>query len=99
MPYIKEEDREKFIIEHADGSFTDLLEEVGKLANTAGDLNYAFTVISQAYLATKGKRYQQMNDIIGALEGCKLELYRRIAAPYEDQKIKESGDVFDPRLK
>jgi hypothetical protein len=23
-----------------------------------------------------------------------LELYRRVAAPYEDQKMKESGDVY-----
>lgn len=34
------------------------------------------------------------SEIIGALECCKLELYRRIAAPYEDIKIGENGDVY-----
>jgi hypothetical protein len=34
------------------------------------------------------------NDVIGALECCKLELYRRMVAPYENTKIKENGDVY-----
>jgi hypothetical protein len=33
------------------------------------------------------------NDAIGALEGAKLELYRRYVSAYEDDKIKENGDV------
>jgi hypothetical protein len=32
-------------------------------------------------------------DIVGALRCCELEIYRRLAAPYEDLKIKENGDV------
>jgi hypothetical protein len=42
----------------------------------------------------KGKNYQTVNDIVGALEGAKMEFYRRAAAPYEDLKIKENGDVY-----
>lgn len=38
--------------------------------------------------------YQAINDIIGALESAKMEIYRRIAAAYEDQKILENSDVF-----
>jgi hypothetical protein len=38
--------------------------------------------------------YQSINDVLGALEGAKLEFYRRIAAPYEDTKIQENGDVY-----
>jgi len=34
-----------------------------------------------------------MNDAIGALEGAKLELYRRVISKYEDKKIMENGDV------
>ena len=30
---------------------------------------------------------------MGVLECCKLEFYRRVAAPYEDIKIEENGDV------
>lgn len=33
-------------------------------------------------------------DILGVLEGAKLELYRRKIALYEDIKIKENGDVY-----
>ena len=32
--------------------------------------------------------------LIGVLECAKLELYRRVAAPYEDDKIDENGDVY-----
>jgi hypothetical protein len=38
-------------------------------------------------------RYYHINKAIGVLECIKLEFYRRVAAPYEDVKIKESGDV------
>jgi hypothetical protein len=62
---------------------------------TSGELNFLFTTILIEYLKNKGGvGYQTINDILGALEGTKLEFYRRIAAPYEDQKIKENGDVY-----
>lgn len=61
---------------------------------TAGELNYTLTTLIKGYLEYKGESYQTYNDIIGALEGCKLELYRRKIAPYEDKKIKENGDVY-----
>jgi hypothetical protein len=38
-------------------------------------------------------RYFHINKAVGVLECVKLEFYRRVAAPYEDEKIKESGDV------
>ena len=38
--------------------------------------------------------YQTMNDIIGALEGAKLEFYRRVVVPYENDKIEQNGDVY-----
>lgn len=60
----------------------------------AGELNYLFTFFSLLYLAEKGEKYQTYNDIIGALEGCKQELYRRKVALYEDKKILSNGDVF-----
>ena len=60
---------------------------------TAGELNYALTMLCKEYLG-KNFNYQKLNDVIGALEGCKLELYRRIVVPYEDKKIAENGDVY-----
>lgn len=83
MPYIKQSDRARIL-----GSLFDDLE-----LRSPGDLNYLFTHISKIYLRTNGINYQRINDIIGALEGCKLELYRRIVVPYENAKMEENGDV------
>ena len=80
MPYIKKEERADI------GS-----REQAPL--TPGQLNYLFTTIAHEYFQINGQNYQAFNDILGALEGCKLELYRRKIAPYEDVKIQENGDV------
>lgn len=82
MPYIKQ-DRRKTVLLGAD-------------AENSGDLNFLITEICQEYLNKYGKAYTTINDIVGALEGAKLEFYRRIAAPYEDTKIVENGDVYGP---
>lgn len=62
--------------------------------DTAGELNYTFTKAIIQYIEDHGVNYQTVNDIVGALEGAKLEFYRRVAAPYEDEKIKVNGDVY-----
>jgi len=85
MPYIKKEDRERF------NAFTRLLDEQD--IKSAGELNYLVTMIVHRYLNQKPESYQMYNDAIGALEGAKLELYRRHIAPYENEKIRENGDV------
>ena len=82
MPYIKQEDRVRF---------KNLLND--DVPSNAGELNYVFTIIANDYFKRVG-RYQAINDIVGALEGAKLEFYRRVAAPYEDTKIRENGDVY-----
>jgi hypothetical protein len=85
MPYIKKEDRERF------NAFTRLLDE--QEIKSAGELNYLLTVLVHKYLNMKPESYNMYNDAIGALEGAKLELYRRHVALYENEKIKENGDV------
>lgn len=60
-----------------------------------GELNYMLTKICKLYLDKFGESYRTYNDIIGALEGCKLELYRRKTVPYEERKIKQNGDVWE----
>lgn len=87
MPYIKKEDRTKYL------PIIDYIIEQKGIYN-AGQLNYLFTIIANCYLAGKEESYQLYNDIIGAIEGCKLELYRRRISKYEDKKIKENGDVY-----
>lgn len=82
MPYIKKDFQEDFAYGHR------------RMFDTPGELNYAITSVVKAYMLDHGLSYRVINDIIGALEGAKLEFYRRIAAPYEDTKIKENGDVY-----
>lgn len=85
MPYIKQDDRD---------ALRPIVDEIKSLpVMSAGELNYLFTTLAVTYLKTHGKTYQKINDIIGALEGAKLELYRVTAAPYEDLKREENGDV------
>jgi hypothetical protein len=61
---------------------------------TPGELNYCITMVVVDYLRSKGLSYGTVNDIVGALEGAKMEFYRRVAIPYEDKKIQENGDVY-----
>lgn len=63
-------------------------------AHTAGELNYLLTCCVDDYMKNHGMSYASMNDVIGALEGAKLEFYRRVVVPYEDKKMKENGDVY-----
>jgi hypothetical protein len=58
-----------------------------------GELNFALTQLIKFYLGEE-PNYQRYNDVLGALEGAKLELYRRKIAGYEDSKIIENGDVY-----
>lgn len=63
------------------------------LITTAGQFNYALNQLVSIYIEQNGFNYQTSNDIIGAMECAKLELYRRLVAPYEDGKILQNGDV------
>lgn len=87
MPYVKPESRVKYekVLDELIGILKSLpVDEVD------AELNYVVTkILKQIYPV----RYFQINKAIGVLECVKLEFYRRVAAPYEDKKIKESGDV------
>jgi len=86
MPYIKAM-RKKF--------FEDILcHYITNTPQNSGELNFLFTMLSKQYLHNQGESYQTYNDIIGALEGSKLELYRKQTALYEDKKEKENGTVW-----
>lgn len=89
MPYIKKADRDKFEI-GSEGATAGIYFN----AETKGELNYCITLLIKDYLERKGKSYDSINDILGALDGASKEFYRRIAAPYEDKKCKENGDVY-----
>lgn len=61
---------------------------------TPGEFNFCVTTLVDQYLERHGLSYTRINEVIGALECAKLELYRRVAVPYEDIKIEENGDVY-----
>lgn len=84
MPYINSVIRD---------SFDPWLCEV-RHASNSGELNYQITLILLKYWEAHGPAYQTINDIVGALESAKLEFYRRVAVPYEEEKIKQNGDVY-----
>ena len=85
MPYINGFDRTR--LEHLVKTMH--LTEV----DNAGQLNYLVTQLVHTFLGQHQEGYQNFNDALGALEGAKLELYRRYIAQYEDHKIQINGDV------
>lgn len=84
MPYIKAAERRGAKIEGP---------------GNPGELNFVISDIVDSYLIRNGRSYVTLNEVVGVLECAKLELYRRIAAPYEDTKIEENGDVYSPMTK
>jgi hypothetical protein len=87
VPYIKQHKRNKY---------ERILEELIKILKALppeeidGELNY---VVSKILREIYPLRYFHINKAIGVLECIKLEYYRRVAAPYENSKIKETGDI------
>ncbi len=80
MPYLSEADKAAL--------------EARESFEKAGELNYVITTFCIDYIQSKGLSYATINDIVGALESAKLEFYRRVAVPYEEQKKFENGDVY-----
>lgn len=90
MPYI-EQQRRKWL--RPESEIT--APNVGEItALNVGDLNYQITNLVLEYVEFRGLSYQTINDVIGVLECAKQEFYRRVAAPYEDRKKEENGDVY-----
>ena len=87
MPYITQEDRPQYDTVLAE--LIALLKEKPP-ESVDGHLNYVVTrVIKEVYPL----RYYHVNKAMGVLECIQHEFYRRVAAPYEDTKIEQNGDV------
>ena len=56
-----------------------------------GDINYILFKLAKK---TVKPSYANYKNVCGELECCKLEIYRKLVAPYEEQKILENGDVL-----
>ena len=87
MPYIKREARDKFL---------DLEYEIFQAnIEDPGELNYLLTLLCLRFEQIEGLKYKTINNIVGALECCKQEYYRKQAISYEDKKATENGDVYE----
>lgn len=91
MPYIQHQNRSD-LNQHLEP----LLKVLVARENNEGDLNYSISFLLDA-LARSKPCYATVNRLVGALECAKIEFYRRVAAPYEDAKIIQNGDVYAPQ--
>ena len=85
MPYINQHQRR--VLEH-------VVSVDPRVSLDAGSLNYLITTLVINHINQHGTSYNTINEVVGVLECAKLELYRRLAAPYEDTKIATNGDVY-----
>ena len=81
-PYISQEQR---------AEIDAWLDSIALFVVPPGELNY---IITKLLLKTTPESYSDYNTLVGVLECCKLELYRRLIAPYEDRKRDENGEVY-----
>jgi hypothetical protein len=98
MPYIKIHQREQL-----DKQIESLAAQM-RLQFKRGGGNPPPTIVDPGvvnYVVTKlllsldhEGNYANHNALIGALECCKLEYYRRAISPYEDKKIQDNSDVY-----
>jgi len=90
MPYIKPEIREQYdpILEEI---IINLRTETDE--NLAGVLNYCISKMVYT-IAMDDMSYHRINFLMGMLECSKEEFYRRVAIPYENEKIVQNGDVI-----
>jgi hypothetical protein len=66
----------------------------GRVPAKPGELNYAISQLIKGYIAMNGRSYTTFNAVAGVLSCLSMEVYRRLTAVYEDEKMSESGDVF-----
>jgi hypothetical protein len=87
MPYIPNDQRPEL-----DKKMDALIDHLSHIPpeEQDGALNYTITrMIKKIYPI----RYRHLNRALGVLTAVTHELYRRVIGPYEDEKIKENGDV------
>jgi hypothetical protein len=97
MPYIPPAHRPS-LDEHIDQLAEALVRESDKLpgeAAVAGLLNYALTrlILKVVQLRFGSWRYWLFALVTGVLQNVADELYRRLAAPYENRQRQRHGDV------
>ena len=88
MPYIPPYRRQ-----HLDCHIDRLASRLVHLGASPGDLNYSITRLL-ILLYGIDPTYSKIASAMGTLECVKAEFYRKVAAPYEDKKATENGQVY-----
>ena len=83
MPYIKQEDREKF---------TKILTQLPNLL-IKGELEYCLFFIMQSYMKDKKVNYSNLHDTVYAAQHCADEFRRRFLDKREDEARNNNGDI------
>ena len=92
MPYIEQEHRTPEL----EAAINNLVKEANAAGATMlpGVLNYIiFAFIKRLFNFPSRTKYGSLHFVTGVLINVKDEIYRRFAAPYEDEKIVDNGDV------
>ena len=95
MPYIKQEKRD-VLDPFIDGLHHALVElEMDDDRNVMqGNINYVLTrLLMMVYGDSTSTNYDQINEALGILSAVDKEFYRIVAAPYEEQKKFENGEI------
>jgi hypothetical protein len=86
MPYIKQNIRREL-----DSSIDNIVKSIRSYADIDGIVNYIVTrIVVETFLPLN---YKSCSNMIKTLECSKLEIYRRLIAPYECLKDDENGDL------
>ncbi|KKN70878.1 hypothetical protein LCGC14_0426610 [marine sediment metagenome] len=90
MPYISKDSR----AEH-DDEINELAIKLNELENDelSGHLNYVFFRLAGLLCQEDDLSYARMAVVSSAMSEAQAEFRRRVMAPYENEKIKENGDV------
>lgn len=98
MPYIEQENRiflDPYINTLSDSVKRNAPEDLNinneDLMVLLGELNYCITRLCARTIGQP--TYPKIAMITGVLENVKQEFYRRLSAPYEENKIVQNGDV------
>jgi len=98
MPYIPQDQR--VVIDPAVGQLVEAIKKATVYKGTAfrpvppdGAMNYAMTRLVTHLLLPGKPSYLLLERAVGLLDCVKMELYRKVGAPYEDEKESENGEV------
>lgn len=92
MPYINQEQRD-----HLDKDIDHIVSILNSISGDRGldgNVNYIITQIVNRAYNTPYANYKTLSKGVAAFECAKLEYYRRVMVPYEEEKIRIEGDVY-----